>query len=136
MDCIFCQIIEGKIPANKVHDDDDFVAFLDINPITPGHTLVMPKKHHETYSDLPKELAEKLAATAQVVSRGVVKSQNAEGYNLFINNHKCAGQAIPHVHLHIVPRKSNDGVRFNWTPKPYDEGKIEEVEKSIKEALK
>ena len=136
MDCIFCQIIEGKIPAERVHESDNFVALLDINPVTPGHTLVMPRKHHETYADLPADLAKDLGALVQTISKGVMKSQDAEGCNLLINNHKCAGQAIPHVHFHIIPRKTDDGVRFNWQPKPYGDGEVEKIAGQIRDALK
>ena len=135
MDCIFCQIVEGKIPAQRVQENENFVSFLDINPLTPGHTLVLPRRHLEVFTELPRELAAELFAVTQDVAKAVIKATRAEGYNLLSNNHKCAAQAIPHVHVHVIPRRSGDGVKFNWEPKPYGEGEADRVAESIREAL-
>lgn len=136
MDCIFCRIIEGKIPVQKVHESERFTAVLDINPIAPGHTLVIPREHHETLTDLPSELALELVSRSQDIARAVVKAMESDGFNYLINNHKCAGQAIPHVHAHIIPRKTGDGVRFNWNSKPAPTEELEKTAEAIREALK
>lgn len=135
-DCIFCRILKGELPAQKVHEDARVVAFLDINPIASGHTLVLPREHHEMWTDLPPDLAADLARPAQVVARGVVKATGAEGFNLLMNNHRCSGQAIPHAHFHVIPRKTGDGVKFGWVTKPYPPGEIEKVAESIRGAMK
>ena len=136
MDCIFCQIIEGKIPAEKVQDSENVVSIMDINPVAPGHTLVLPRKHFELLTDLPGELMQELAGVSQNVAKSVMKATDAEGFNYLANNHKCAGQAIGHAHIHIIPRRTGDGIRFNWSPKPYPEGELEKIAGKIREGLK
>lgn len=135
MECIFCRILQGKIPGLKVFDRGSIFAILDIHPIAPGHTLVLPKDHHELFTDLPAALAAEFSQATQVVARAVIQAMKVEGYNLLINNHRCAGQAIPHVHVHVIPRRGGDGVRFNWDPKPYPEGEMVRVAESIRAAL-
>ena len=135
-DCIFCKIVAGSIPAQKVYENELVLAILDINPIAPGHTLVIPKTHVELFTDLRPDILGELAIRAQQVARGVVRATNAQGFNLLMNNHKCSGQAIPHAHWHIIPRKTDDGVRFNWQPAQYPEGEAARLASSIREALK
>jgi histidine triad (HIT) family protein len=136
MDCVFCKILKGEIPAQKVYEDNRIVAILDINPVAQGHTLVLPKEHHETWTDLPADLAADLAKAAQTVARGVVKSTGAEGFNLLMNNKRCSGQAIDHAHFHVIPRKKDDGVKYNWQTRPYEPGQIEKVGDALRGALK
>lgn len=135
-DCIFCQILAGKIPAQKVYEGEQIVAFLDINPIAPGHVLVVPREHQETWLDLRDGLAATLAMESQRVARAVVKATGADGFNLLMNNDRCAGQAIPHAHFHVVPRRKGDAIKFNWVTKPYPEGEIDKVAGAIRAALK
>ena len=135
-DCVFCSIVSGSIPAQKVHEGKDVIAFLDINPIARGHVLVVPREHHATWLDLRDELAAALALESQRVARAVVKAQGADGFNLLMNNDKCAGQAIFHAHFHVVPRKKDDGIRFNWKTKPYAGGEIDTVAAAIRAELK
>ena len=135
-DCIFCSIVKGEIAVQKVHDEGRIVAILDINPVAWGHTLVIPKEHHEAWNDLPPDLAAEMAKGAQTVARAIVKAAGAEGFNLLMNNHRCAGQAIPHAHFHIIPRKKGDGVRFNWVTKPYEAGQLEKAGEAVRAALK
>ncbi|HEX7896239.1 MAG TPA: HIT family protein [Planctomycetota bacterium] len=135
-DCVFCRILKGEIPAQKVHEDDRAVALLDINPVAPGHTLVLPRAHHETWTDLPPELASHLSVVAQAVARGVVKAQGAQGFNLLMNNHRCSGQAIPHAHFHVIPRKTDDGVKYGWPTKPAQGDELAKTAERIRQALK
>lgn len=135
-DCIFCKIVRGEIPGQKVRETDRVFSFLDINPVAPGHTLIVPKEHHETWTDIPPDLAAELAREAQVVARAVLKAVGAEGFNLLMNNHRCSGQAIPHAHFHVIPRKSGDGVKYNWPAKPYAEGEVEKIAESLRRALR
>ncbi len=135
-DCIFCKIIAGGVPSQKVYENELILAILDINPIAPGHTLVLPKTHVEMFTDLRPDILGELAIRAQQVARGVARATNAQGFNLLMNNHKCSGQAIPHAHWHIIPRKTDDGVRFNWQPTQYPEGEAARIATNIREALK
>ena len=112
-DCIFCKIVKGEVPADKVYEDDNTFAFLDINPTTAGHTLVIPKNHSETIMDMKKEDLDKLIETVQKVS--IALEKYSEGVNLLQNNHEVAGQIVPHVHFHVIPRKAGDGVSLgHW----------------------
>ena len=135
-DCVFCRILAGEIPAQKVHEDARCVAILDINPVAPGHALVLPRDHYETWTDLPADLAAELATAAQAVARGVVKAVGAQGFNLLMNNHRCSGQAIPHAHFHVIPRKSDDGVKFNWPTKVAAGDDLAKMADRIRQALK
>jgi histidine triad (HIT) family protein len=133
--CVFCQIIAGEIPAHIVLDEEHMLAFLDIRPLFPGHTLLVPKEHHETFLDLPQGLAEPPFATARRLVRAVEISTGADGSLMVINNK--VSQSVPHLHLHIVPRKFRDGLRgFLWPRKPYpDDASAEAVAARIRAAL-
>lgn len=135
-DCVFCRILKGEIPAQLVHEDDRAVALLDINPVAPGHTLVLPRAHHETWTDLPPELAAHLSLVAQAVARAVVKAQGAQGFNLLMNNHRCSGQAIPHAHFHVIPRKADDGVKYAWPTRPTSGEELARTAERVRQALK
>lgn len=134
-DCVFCRIIQGQIPGVKVFEDESVVAILDINPITRGHTLVLPKAHHETLVDLPAEALQATVRAVQRVAPAVLRGVGADGFNVLQNNHRCAGQAIPHVHFHVIPRKIGDGVRYQWNPGKYAEGEMESIAAEIRKAL-
>ncbi len=108
-DCIFCSIVAGDIPARTVYEGDDVLAFLDANPLAPGHTLVIPKDHHETLQDVPAEQAEQLLATIHRLTSIVEDAVDADATTIGFNNGPAAGQEIPHVHGHIVPRFEDDG---------------------------
>ena len=111
MNCVFCRIAAGELPAEIVYQDERVIAFLDINPLNPGHTLVIPKAHVERLSDLPAELTGPLLAAAVRVAKAAQEALGAAGVNLVLNDGRAAGQAIPHLHLHVVPRFSGDGGR-------------------------
>ena len=131
-DCIFCKIVEGKIPSAKLYEDSVVLAFLDIMPANRGHSLVIPKKHYETLLDIPEAELKKLIAELYKLTKAVVKATNAEGFNVFMNNKKVAGQVVPHAHFHIVPRFSNDGLELKWPSKKYGKGEIEALKEEIK----
>ena len=135
-DCIFCRIIRGEIPSQKVYENEVVLAILDINPIAFGHTLVLPKAHRETFNDLPPDVLGELVVRAQQVARGVVRATGAQGFNLLMNNGKCSGQAIAHAHWHVIPRKDDDQIKFHWQPRKYGEGQLEQMTGAIREALK
>ncbi|SDN90598.1 histidine triad (HIT) family protein [Desulfonauticus submarinus] len=118
-ECIFCDIIHGKIPCAKVYETKNTLAFLDIAPVNKGHTLVIPKKHYPTLFDLPSELGKELLEVMQKVGEALRKTVQAEGINLGMNNFKPAGQLVFHAHFHIIPRYENDGLSL-WPQKKYN----------------
>lgn len=134
-DCIFCKIVKGDIPSCKLYEDDKVISFLDIGPANKGHALVISKMHHELLTDTPSELLQKMIIVVQKVAAAVVKATNADGFNVLNNNKKAAGQLVPHVHFHIVPRFADDGLKLVWPNKEYEEKEIEEYMDKIKSVL-
>lgn len=124
--CIFCKIIEGKIPSYKVYEDDDILAILDIGPVNYGHTLVLPKEHFATIEEIPENLLYKVISTVKLVGKAIKDKLGAEGYNVMVNNDPIAGQIIPHLHFHVIPRAENDGLEL-WPGGKYGDGEIEEA---------
>jgi histidine triad (HIT) family protein len=110
--CVFCRIVAGQIPALKVYETDAVVAFLDINPIEKGHTLVISKAHHATLMDTPDRVLAQTAVGVRRVAAGLMKAC-AHGVNVLQSNHACAGQEVPHLHFHVVPRQ-NTGRSRSW----------------------
>src|SRR5437867_11425180 len=109
-ECIFCKIIEGKIPCTKVFEDDLLLAFMDIQPINPGHILIAPKEHVELIADLSDAVTERIFITAKKINRTIRKSGlKVEGINYFLADGEAAGQEVFHTHLHIFPRYKGDG---------------------------
>ena len=108
-DCIFCSIVDGEIPARTVHETGDVVAFLDANPLARGHTLVIPKSHAEHVGDLGDDLTSELFAAVAELTPRVRSTVGADGANVGINDGEAAGQEVPHVHVHIIPRFEGDG---------------------------
>ena len=133
-DCIFCKIIAGDIPSYKVYENDKVLAFLDITPVNPGHTLVVSKEHYENLNDLPEELVSKIIQAIKKIAPAVVKAVGADGFNLNLNNGPAAGQIVNHVHFHIVPRKIGDGYEL-WSGKEYGEGEAQIILDKIKNNL-
>ncbi len=113
MDCIFCKIINKEIPCFKVYEDDFVLAFLDINPVAPGHTLIIPKKHFENIFADEEEYLKRIILVAQKISQKIKKEGIGEGVNLYQANGSTAEQVVPHFHLHVIPRNSGDAIDFN-----------------------
>ena len=107
--CLFCDIASGKIPCKKVYEDDFVLAFLDLNPINPGHTLVIPKKHYDNFLDIAKDDAEKLSDGILVVINILKNKLHVENVNLLNNSGLDAGQTVMHCHVHVIPRHKGDG---------------------------
>jgi len=110
-DCIFCGIVAGDIPGRTVYEDDTVLAFLDANPLSPGHTLVIPKAHHERLNDTPAEVAGEVLSTLHELVPAVEAAVDAPASTVAFNNGEVAGQEVPHVHGHIIPRFEDDGGR-------------------------
>ncbi len=118
MGCVFCEIVAGTRPAHRVFEDEACVAFLDARPVFAGHVLLVPRFHHETLADLPGECVGPLFTTAQRLARAVETALGADGTFVAINNK--VSQSVPHLHVHIVPRKKKDGLRgFFWPRQKY-----------------
>jgi len=116
--CLFCEIVVGARPAHRVFEDAACVAFLDVRPVFLGHVLLLPRAHHETLIDLPGDLLVPLFTTAQRLARAVETALLADGTFVAINNK--VSQSVPHLHVHVVPRKKKDGLRgFFWPRQTY-----------------
>ncbi|MBZ5594180.1 MAG: HIT family protein [Acidobacteriia bacterium] len=133
--CVFCQIVAGAVPAAVVFEDEISLGFFDQRPLFPGHTLLIPKEHYETLADLPHALLEPLFANGQLLARSVERALEAEGTFVAINNR--VSQTVPHLHVHIVPRRKGDGLRgFFWPRQKYKDAlEIEKFRKSIQETV-
>lgn len=117
-DSIFTRIIRGEIPCQRVFESPTVFAFLDINPLAPGHTLVVPKRQVERLELLPENEAADIARVLGRIARAILAVTGAPDYNVLQNNGSSAGQVVPHVHFHIIPRREHDGLGFRWNPKP------------------
>jgi histidine triad (HIT) family protein len=118
--CVFCKIVAGQIPSSKVHEDPETLAFLDINPVVKGHVLVIPKHHYDTLPQMPPEALRAVMLSVQRVMRALTRSLKADGVNLFQANGAAAGQEVPHVHFHVIPRFASDAHAWNWRQLKYD----------------
>jgi histidine triad (HIT) family protein len=115
--CIFCQIISGKVASKKVYEDDRCLAILDINPANPGHVLVLPKEHYSIMPLMPEEEVGYLFRISKKISKAQIRALKVEGTNIFAANGAAAGQKAPHFMIHIIPRKENDGITVFKLPK-------------------
>ena len=134
-DCIFCKIASGQIPAIKVYEDEMIVAFLDISPVSDGHTLVIPKQHIDKFDEcLPQflgQICSRLARVAGVIQKAV----GCDGYNVLCNNGRAAGQIVNHLHFHIIPRKTGDNVFGRWPSYKYPAGAAEKIADKIRKSF-
>ena len=103
------------------------MAFLDINPANKGHALVIPKIHAETMIAMKKEDFEELTGVVYSIAKAVLKAVKCDGFNVLINNKKVAGQVVPHVHIHIIPRFDSDTFKLTWPQSPYEEGELDKI---------
>ena len=134
-DCLFCKMVAGQIPVAKIYEDKVVLSFLDIGPISDGHTLVIPKQHFEKLHECPAELLGQVFTRIGKIAGAVAAAMNSDGYNLLCNNGRAAGQLIEHLHFHIVPRTNGDGLFSRWPSVEYEDGKIEEVAGAIRKNL-
>ncbi|MHC4206558.1 MAG: HIT family protein [Planctomycetota bacterium] len=134
-DCIFCKMVAGQIPVTKIYEDEVIFSFLDIGPISDGHTLVIPKQHFEKLNECPAELLGQVFTRIGRIAGAVAAAMNSDGYNLLCNNGRAAGQLIEHLHFHIVPRNTGDGLFDRWPSFKYEDGKIEELAGAIRKNL-
>jgi histidine triad (HIT) family protein len=134
-DCVFCSIVAGAAEAEIVHADKDSIAFLDARPLFRGHTLLVPRAHHETLADLPEAQVGGLFQLARGLSTAVRDAMGAEGSFVAINNR--VSQSVPHLHVHIVPRVKGDGLRgFFWPRQRYSGAELAETSEAIRAQLR
>ncbi len=124
--CVFCDIASGNIPSNRVFETEDVIAILDIKPVSSGHILVMPKRHAANFEESDDTLLAKLISGVKQAGRLVKEKLGAPGYCVIENNDPVAGQVIPHIHFHVIPRYEGDGLPL-WPGKDYQEGEAEEI---------
>lgn len=124
MECIFCAIVEGKIPSAKVYENDHVFAFMDIAPANPGHLLIIPKQHYRNIFDMPADVGSKIMEAAVLLANAIKDALKPDGLNLFQSNEPAAFQTVFHFHLHLIPRWEEDPLRLPWKP---SEGDIEEI---------
>jgi histidine triad (HIT) family protein len=134
--CVFCKIVNGQIPCTRVFEDDATLAFLDIGPVAEGHLLVIPKQHHVRLDQMPTDSLLAVIRHLPQLAQAVMKVTGAPAYNLLENNGREAGQDVPHVHFHIIPRKAADGLGYRWNAGKYPPGRAEELRELLLNALK
>lgn len=129
--CIFCKIVRGEIPSKKVYEDKDVLAFLDINPANPGHTLVVPKKHAEDITKSDDEDMTKALRIVKKITADLKEKMNAIGVNVIQNNGKAAGQIVAHTHFHVIPRYPNDVVVISYQRVQLSDEQLEEIRSKL-----
>jgi histidine triad (HIT) family protein len=134
-DCVFCRIVDGDLPSRTVYEDDHSMAFLDANPLEEGHTLVVPRDHHEVVGEMPDETRDELFAAAGRLTPAVERAVDADATTVGMNNGSAAGQEVPHAHLHVVPRFDGDGVgplhTLDWPRPDLSDDELDDVAERI-----
>lgn len=134
-DCIFCKIIAGDLPAKKIYEDENYLAFLNIMPNTKGHSLVVPKKHTDFFVNMSEAEAGALNQVVHKIAKQLVNILGTKDFNLGLNNGSISGQSIEHVHWHIMPRYAGDGL-VHWEKSSQAEGSIDEIFAQVKDKIK
>ncbi len=135
-DTIFDKILDGEIPCYRVYEDDLVLAFLDVGPLSPGHTLVIPKERRAFLHELSDESAAAIGRVLPRLSRAVMQATGCESYNILQNNGAAAHQAVMHVHFHIIPKTSDGGLGVGWPAGSLDEAQAQQLVVEIRAALK
>lgn len=135
-DCIFCKIIAGEIPAATVLEEDAVVAFLDVNPVTPGHLLLVPTSHDTNLFDASNEVVAQMGTVLPRLARALRNATGAPALNVVINAGGEAGQVVDHLHFHLIPRRADDAFQMHWPKTSYAEGEQEALRQRITAALK
>ena len=130
-ECIFCKIIAGEIPSARIYEDELIYAFLDISPINFGHTLVIPKEHHQSAATIPEATAGRMFHVASRIGILLKRLDEFDAYNLHLADGTAAGQVVMHAHMHVIPRGVEDNFRWNWRQLTYPEGKLGEMASEI-----
>jgi histidine triad (HIT) family protein len=133
--CVFCDIIHHKVPAEILYENADAMAILDIRPIHLGHALIIPKCHCGTFVDVPPSSVNGIMDATRRVAEAMVQSLQLEGFNIFSNNGAIAGQSVFHFHWHVTPRYKNDNIRFELKLKQYSDGEMAMYGQRIRESI-
>jgi len=135
VDCVFCRIRDGQIPSTRVYEDERTIAFMDINPLNEGHTLIVPRTHAATLFEADEADLRAAIATAKRVAVAIRTAVHPDGLNLLQANGAAAFQSVPHLHFHLVPRFTGDGKGFDWPMVAGDRGRIQATAEKIRRAL-
>jgi len=133
--CVFCKVVGAEIPAAVVYEDPTVLAFLDIGPLSEGHLLVIPREHYHHLVDVPAQCCAEVATVLPRLGRALLGVTGAQGFNVLVNNGAAAGQIVPHVHWHLIPRMQGDGLGYRWNPGKYAEGRANQLAKALQAAL-
>jgi len=128
--CIFCKIVAGEIPSYKIYEDKNTFAFLDIKPINPGHVLVVSKKHYQNIEEITEDDLRDLILVVKKIGAILKTKLGVAGYNVYENNDPVAGQAVPHIHFHVIPRTENDGFKY-WQGGSYSLGQADDLVRKL-----
>ena len=135
-DCVFCRIVAGEIPSTRIYEDEETLAFMDIGPVVKGHALVIPKKHFDPITATPDAVLARLISVVKSVARAQVKGLAADGINVTQANGRVAGQVVPHIHFHVIPRFNDDHHSWNWKQGKYESSaEMEELASRIRSAF-
>lgn len=135
-DCIFCKIVAVEIPSDVVYEDDTIISFIDINPLSEGHLLVVPRDHVAQISELTQQQGAALGRMLPVLGKALRQVTGADGFNVLINEGAVAGQEVGHVHYHLIPRSAGDGLGYRWNAGSYAEGRAKELAGSYQAAVR
>ena len=133
--CVFCKIVAWETPSQRVYEDDKYIAFLDINPVNFGHTLIIPREHYPNFQETPDEVLEGMMRIAKKITPAVLAAVSASAFNVTFNSGVEAGQAVHHVHLHLIPRHADDGHKLWKGRDRYAEGEMGATAKKIEELI-
>jgi len=134
-DCVFCAIASDDAPAHCLYEDEQTLAFLDIEAATRGHTLIVPKAHYQTVTDMKRSLTGAVFETAHRIAAALESAFELDGYNVVSSNGAAAGQEVDHAHVHVVPRYEGDGVELGWSGEAVDETRQQEIASEIRETV-
>lgn len=133
--CIFCRIISGEIPCTRILETAEILALLDVAPLAPGHTLVVPKTHYENLMDVPPDMLGRVVQPLPQLAKAIMRATGATGLNLLQNTGASSGQAVFHLHFHLIPRRSGDELGYRWNAGQYLAGQADAMQARILEAL-
>ena len=132
-DCIFCKLANGVFPTNFIYEDEDFKVILDANPATKGHSLILPKKHFKNLLDADEEVLKKALPLAKKLSNKLIDVLKCDGVNILQNNNEAAGQAVFHLHIHLIPRYKEEKEHIiSWKPNKFSDEEMKNIAESLK----
>lgn len=134
-ECVFCKIVSVDIPASVVYEDDAVICFLDINPLAPGHLLVVTREHFARLTDVPGNVSSKIGSMLPAAGKALLEVTGASGFNVLNNEGTVAGQLVQHVHFHLIPRFEGDGLGYRWAAGSYEEGKAAQLAAAYQHAF-